>query len=71
VIVGLIFVCLAAIVGFVVAGVIDALDERRPLPRVVQPVRRVPPAPWTEGEFLRARRARAARARRRSTGGTR
>lgn len=73
-IVWLIFVCLAAIALFVIAGVIDTRDERRTLPRVVQPVRPVRPAPqplWIWGDLPRARQARAARARRRSTGGNR
>ncbi|MFJ6386417.1 hypothetical protein ACIQJT_02290 [Streptomyces sp. NPDC091972] len=56
----------AALVLWVVAGVIDALAERREVPRVVQPVRAWPaPPPWSRGELFRARQARAARARRR------
>ncbi|WP_329597787.1 hypothetical protein OIE43_18945 [Streptomyces pseudovenezuelae] len=68
-IVWLIFVSLGAFVLFVVAGVIDAITERRPLPRVAQPVRPALPPSWSEPELYRARQARAARARRRSAAG--
>lgn len=71
-IVWLIFVALGALALFVVAGVIDALAERRTLPRIAQPVRLASPLCWNQGELFRARQARAARARsRRSAGGAR
>ncbi|MFF7521221.1 hypothetical protein [Streptomyces pseudovenezuelae] len=72
-IVWLIFAALGALVLFVVVGVIDAVTERRALPRIAQPVRPAPPPHWSEAELFRARQARAARARRRrsAAGGVR
>lgn len=40
----IIFALLGALALWVVAGIIDARDSRRPAPRIVQ-VRRVPPLP--------------------------
>lgn len=65
-------VVVAALVAFVlwvVAGIIDALAARRPLPRVTQRRRTPPLPPCRRPDLSQAREVRAARARHRAVEG--